>query len=246
MQFKKQDIFSIPNILTYIRFICLPFYLWLMFGSLTKENATQFIYIVVGLVIFVFAEITDIVDGHIARKYNMITDIGKVIDPIADKLIQCFAILTLAIVTMKTSTQFKWATWVFAGVLIVKEVFMGVSSRYFMVKSKYQIEQMANRVGKNGAVFNFVELCLIFLFNIVDRLTQDWAWPVKWLQVISLVLSYIVMVWAMFCCVWQIYAGYNYTRIYGSRLKALRESGELERLDAKGNPIAQDEKEENK
>ena len=232
MQFRKEDIFTIPNILTYVRLASLPFFLWMMFGSLAKEGVAEFIYITVGLFIFVFAEITDILDGKIARKYNMISDIGKVLDPIADKLLQCFAILTLAVITKNVFI------WIFAGVLIAKEVAMGVQSKYFMRASKRQVEQMANRVGKNGALFNFIELCLLFLFNILTHLFWAFDEVPHWYEVICEVIKYITIVWAMFCCVWQAYAFTNYTIIYTKRLNEIRKSGILETLDRNGNPLS--------
>ena len=67
---------NIPNILTIIRFILIPF----IFMSVI------FHHYLIGLVIFTISAITDILDGYIARKYNYITNIGKLIDPLADKL----------------------------------------------------------------------------------------------------------------------------------------------------------------
>ncbi len=235
MQFRKEDMFTIPNILTYIRLIALPFFLWMMFGSLAKEGATEFIYITIGLAIFVFAEVTDILDGKIARKYNLVTDIGKVLDPIADKLLQCFAVLTLSVITKNVFV------WIFAGVLIAKEIAMGVQSKYIMRASKRQVEQMANRVGKNGAVFNFVEVCLLFLYNLLTHLFWAFNEVPIWYSVICDVIKYVIIVWGMFCCVWQIYAFANYTRIYTNRLNEVRKSGILDTLDRNGNPLPKDD-----
>ncbi|MBQ3115916.1 MAG: CDP-alcohol phosphatidyltransferase family protein [Clostridia bacterium] len=83
-QFKKRltkkQIFSIPNILSYIRILLVP--------------AIIVLYCVYGLYywsagLIVFSAITDVADGFIARKFNMVTDFGKFIDPVADKITQC-------------------------------------------------------------------------------------------------------------------------------------------------------------
>ena len=78
---------NIPNILTIIRFILIPF---IYMSVLTEHFFTA-------LIIFTISALTDILDGYIARKYNYITDIGKLIDPLADKLTQISLLLSLTI-----------------------------------------------------------------------------------------------------------------------------------------------------
>ena len=68
---------NIPNILTIIRFILIPF----IFTSVVNED------FLATIVIFTISAITDMLDGYIARKYNLITDFGKMIDAIADKIL---------------------------------------------------------------------------------------------------------------------------------------------------------------
>ena len=76
----------VPNILTILRLIAVPVMALLMIsGKLTE-----------GLIVFAAAELTDILDGYIARKYNFITNFGKLADPFADKAIQLTALLLLA------------------------------------------------------------------------------------------------------------------------------------------------------
>ena len=240
MKFEKKDIFTIPNILTYIRFICLPFYLWMMIAYCMNH---EFKYLLSGFIIFIFAEITDVVDGHIARKYNMISDIGKVIDPIADKLLQCFALITLAIIHTYLI--------VFMALLIVKEIFMAVSSRYFMVQSKAQVEQKSNKLGKAGAALNFVTIIVAFLVDVdyaeifvslgVDASSK---FIVDVLPIINSVIKWLDIVLMVVSCVLAVAAATNYTIIYSKQLKAIRESGILDTLDKDGNPLP--EKVENK
>ena len=68
---------NIPNILTGIRFILIPF----IFIAVISHHY------LVGIIIFTISAFTDILDGYIARKYNYISDIGKLIDPLADKIL---------------------------------------------------------------------------------------------------------------------------------------------------------------
>lgn len=82
----KKEIFTIPNMFTYFRICLIPLIVWLY---LVKNNSvwTGYILIVSGL--------TDIIDGFIARKFNMISNLGKIIDPIADKLTQVTMLICL-------------------------------------------------------------------------------------------------------------------------------------------------------
>ncbi|MBQ8731345.1 MAG: CDP-alcohol phosphatidyltransferase family protein [Oscillospiraceae bacterium] len=80
--FWKQDIFKVPNLLSILRLILIPVFLWIY---LTAEEQPWFI---VSAVVLALSGLTDMLDGIIARKYNMITQLGKVLDPIADKVTQ--------------------------------------------------------------------------------------------------------------------------------------------------------------
>ncbi|CVI71500.1 CDP-diacylglycerol--glycerol-3-phosphate 3-phosphatidyltransferase [Clostridiales bacterium CHKCI001] len=78
----KKQIFSIPNLFGYFRILILPVIAWFY---LTAEEPSDY-YVVTGLLIL--SSCTDFLDGFIARKFHMVTDIGKVLDPISDKLTQ--------------------------------------------------------------------------------------------------------------------------------------------------------------
>ena len=87
--FKIKDLVAIPNILCYLRIIMVGVFLYI-YNTATSQND----YYIAMLVVMV-AGITDFLDGRIARKFNMITDLGKVIDPVADKLMQFAMLITL-------------------------------------------------------------------------------------------------------------------------------------------------------
>ena len=82
---------NLPNKLTVLRVIMIPFFVLFMLvptlgGSANRYNA---------LALFCIASFTDFLDGHIARKYNLITNFGKFMDPLADKLLVCSAMICL-------------------------------------------------------------------------------------------------------------------------------------------------------
>ena len=81
---------NLPNKLTVLRVIMIPFFVVFM---LTDLGGTYSNYI--ALVIFCVASLTDMLDGKIARKYNLVTNFGKFMDPLADKLLVCSAMICL-------------------------------------------------------------------------------------------------------------------------------------------------------
>ncbi len=84
----KNEVFTIPNILSFFRICLIPWMVWLY----CVEQAYQ----AVGYVL-ILSGITDVVDGFLARKFNMISNLGKILDPIADKLTQAAMLICLTI-----------------------------------------------------------------------------------------------------------------------------------------------------
>lgn len=80
---------NLPNKLTILRIIMIPFFLFFLLGM--PGPAGRYI----AAAIFVVASLTDCLDGYIARKYNLVTNFGKFMDPLADKLLVCSAMIAL-------------------------------------------------------------------------------------------------------------------------------------------------------
>ena len=83
-----QEFWNLPNMLTLGRILLIPLFVWFMY------DADPF-YSLMAAVVFAVAAITDIVDGYLARKWNLITVVGKFMDPLADKLIAMAALVML-------------------------------------------------------------------------------------------------------------------------------------------------------
>ncbi len=79
---------TIPNIISAIRIVLIPIYILLYFSNIENNH-------IYALIVLIFSALSDIVDGFIARKFNMISDLGKVLDPIADKLTQVAVVIVL-------------------------------------------------------------------------------------------------------------------------------------------------------
>lgn len=84
-----KPVFTIPNVLSMIRICLIPFIVWFYFDTETDHN----LLIVMALVLL--SGLTDVVDGFIARRFNMISEVGKILDPIADKLTQASVVFCL-------------------------------------------------------------------------------------------------------------------------------------------------------
>ncbi len=90
-KFSKKDLWAIPNILCYIRFLLIPVFV------LTYIRANEPKQYIQAAAIVFLSGLTDFLDGFIARKFDMITELGKIIDPLADKLTQASLIFILVV-----------------------------------------------------------------------------------------------------------------------------------------------------
>ncbi|MCX6399385.1 MAG: CDP-diacylglycerol--glycerol-3-phosphate 3-phosphatidyltransferase [Propionibacteriales bacterium] len=107
----KPSNWNVPNALTTLRIILVPFYGW----ALLYDGGDSVLWRTVAFGIFFVGMVTDKVDGDLARKHNLITDFGKIADPIADKAITGMAFIGLAII-MDT-----WWMWSIAIVVLIRE-----------------------------------------------------------------------------------------------------------------------------
>lgn len=141
-----KELFNIPNCLCYLRIVLIPIFLYRYFVAGCKEDyyICAFILIISGL--------SDFLDGYIARHYQMITDFGKVIDPIADKLTQ----FTVAFVLVYT---YSWM-WLLLLIIICKDAMLALGGLYLYEKGAKV--QGASWWGKiSTAIFDVVAIILI-------------------------------------------------------------------------------------
>ena len=232
MKFSRKDVWTVPNILTYIRLLCVPvFFVLMVLYCIAPDGVNSAAYIWSAFGVFVFAEITDICDGYIARHFNMVSDIGKVLDPIADKVLQSVGIIMLAVAFVMTD---KWPIALFAALIVIKEILMGVYSYYFMKASKRQVEQMANKWGKAGATINFIGLFFAFIALALANtkgVPEEVCEIIYWIDFAILVIGSALGIFNLF----------QYNIGYYRQLQKVRASGILDTLDDKGNPIVEQE-----
>lgn len=122
MKVTVKEVFSIPNILSYIRILLIPVFVYLFFNATETSD-----YYFIGLIIFLSA-LTDALDGWIARKFNQITELGKVVDPVADKLTQAAIVICLL---------FRYPyMWILFILFVAKELFMGINGLILLKRGK--------------------------------------------------------------------------------------------------------------
>lgn len=150
---------SLPNRLTIFRMGLTVFLVWVLFypGLAAK---------VIAAVIFLLASWTDFYDGHYAKKHNLVTDFGKIMDPVADKLL----ILAVFFVFM---TMHIVALWMFV-VIFVREVAVTAIRFYAMSRGKILAAEQA---GKIKTVLQFTAILLILLFLILAESSFQGHWP---------------------------------------------------------------------
>lgn len=113
----RAEAFSIPNMLSYFRLLLIPLFIVLY----VQEDFTE------ALITLAASGLSDILDGRIARKYDMVTDLGKVLDPVADKLTQCAMMLCVAM-------RYP-AMWWLLGLHVVKETVMLIMGWYVLKRT---------------------------------------------------------------------------------------------------------------
>ena len=135
----------------------------------------------IAVVVFILASLTDFLDGHIARKYNLVTNFGKFMDPLADKLLVCSAMIALVGMHRLSS--------IVAIIIIAREF---IISGFRLIASDNGIVIAASYWGKFKTTFQMIGVVLL-IFNIpaLSTLTTIIVWIALALTVISLV-DYIV------------------------------------------------------
>ena len=142
---KKENVLTIPNLLSLVRILLIPIIIWLY----CAQKAYMHTFIVIAISGF-----TDIIDGKIARKFDMVSDVGKVLDPIADKLTQAALVICLI-------ARYPWM-WAILALFAVKECLMLLWG-YLTLKSTDTING-AKWYGKLSTVVLYAVMMILVLF----------------------------------------------------------------------------------
>lgn len=170
---KWRNFFSVPNLLCYLRIILIPFF---VYAYLKLDNY----WLAVSLLVVM--EISDLLDGFIARKFNQITDLGKILDPIADKLLQFSLLLILAI------------TYPFSLVILVifvgKEIILAIVG--VVATTLLNHLEGARMCGKVATTVFYV-CCLVLV--LIPSIGQKWGNLLLLITGCFLIYSFISYLW---------------------------------------------------
>ena len=166
---------NLPNKLTMFRVILIPFFVVFLLVDITPVDKW------IALAIFIIASLTDMLDGKIARKYNLVTNFGKFMDPLADKLLVCSALVCLVAVD-------RIPAWMVI-VIIAREF---IISGFRLVASDNGVVIAASYWGKFKTTFQIIMICLMIAdLAALQLLTAIVTWVAVILTIVSLV-DYLV------------------------------------------------------
>ena len=168
---------NLANKLTMLRILMIPIFIAVLVYS--KDRDIVYRYIALG--IFVMASATDALDGYVARKYNMITDFGKLMDPLADKILVSSALIILIELGNISS-------WIVSIVIAREFIISGIR----LIATEKNIIIAASPLGKLKTVSQMLSVILMLLsVKAISLITDLSIWLMCILSVVSL-LDYII------------------------------------------------------
>jgi CDP-diacylglycerol--glycerol-3-phosphate 3-phosphatidyltransferase len=176
-QTARVSVYNVANLLTLVRLGLVPVFAWLLFAGGTTAR-------LVALVVFGIASATDWVDGELARKRNLVTDFGKIADPIADKALTGSALIGLSVL----GELWWWVTVV----ILVREI--GITLLRFVV-----IRYGVIPASKGGKLKTMLQVIAITLF-IVPGPIDPFRWALMAAALLVTVvtgLDYVVRAWRL-------------------------------------------------
>lgn len=142
---RKDQILTIPNLLSFLRLLMIPVIVWLY---VDREQPC------LSVVVILLSALTDILDGYIARHFHMVSDFGKILDPIADKLTQFALIICL----LERYRAIRYLLALFVG----KEIIMAVSG-VLVIRKKDSVNS-SQWFGKATTALLYATVVVLFLF----------------------------------------------------------------------------------
>ena len=164
----RKQLFTIPNLLSFLRLCMIPLIIWLYCA---QKNC------VLTAVVLVLSGLTDTIDGYIARRFNMVTDLGKALDPIADKLTQASVMFCLL-------TRFQMML-VPLLLLIFKEVCNGIMS-LFVIKKTGKV----CGADWHGKVCTWLLYAMMFVHIVWFDISREWTTALISICVIMMTVSF--------------------------------------------------------
>ncbi len=173
----KREVFSIPNLLSIFRLALIPVYVVIYLNA--RDTADYYI----AAAILAVSCLTDAIDGQIARRFNMITTVGKVLDPLADKLTQFTMVICLSIKHP--------ILWVLIVLIFVKEIFQLTAGILRFRKGK--MLKGAQITGKISTAVLFVSLIVLVMIPGISSTAVTWITIVDSTLLLIAFVDYIIV-----------------------------------------------------
>ena len=158
---------NLPNKLTILRVILIPFFVFFLISPFFDGYGNY-----IALAIFIIASLTDMADGKIARKYNLVTNFGKFMDPLADKLLVCSAMICL----IQTGQLAAWIV-----VIIIAREF--IISGFRLIASDNGVVIAASYWGKFKTTFQML-MVIVLILNV----------QMPFFQILGKILTYAALI----------------------------------------------------
>ena len=152
-----KEVFTIPNIIGYVRILLIPVFCYLY---LTAETRADYLW---AAAVVLISSLSDLFDGMIARKFNQVTELGKILDPVADKLSHAAMAICIAV-------RYP-LMWLLIALMAVKEGYMAIMGIRFLKKGR--MLDGAMWFGKVCTAMLFVGLLVLFLFPFMPVALAD-------------------------------------------------------------------------
>lgn len=178
---------NLPNKLTVIRILMIPIFVAFYFFSAIPCN----FFISAG--IFALAAITDFLDGYIARKYNLVTDLGKFLDPIADKILVSTALIIMLVPVDKVSIM-PWYASVCVAIILARELLI---SGFRLIAAGKGIVIAAD---KSGKIKTFLTDVAILILLVSANLTGTAFTVVNTIGLVAFYLSTVLTIYSGIEC----------------------------------------------
>lgn len=159
---------NLPNKLTTLRVIMIPFFVFFLLW----QNGENYTFRMIALALFIIASLTDLLDGKIARKYNLVTNFGKFMDPLADKLLVCSALICL----IELNALPAWMV-----IIIISREF--IISGFRLIASDNGVVIAASYWGKFKTTFQML-MVIVLILNV----------QMPFFQILGKILTYAALI----------------------------------------------------
>jgi CDP-diacylglycerol--glycerol-3-phosphate 3-phosphatidyltransferase len=198
---------NLPNKLTVLRLCLVP--VLILVGMLPEKILPFYVSCVICAVLFIGTAVTDMLDGKIARKHNLITDFGKFMDPVADK----FMVIGAMFVILYKFAHLRTVMIFVLLIVVFRE--LAVTSMRLVVSTGEGIVVAANMLGKIKTVSQIVAISTVFLEPVVQKVFL-WILTLFGVDLGWTRIDIVPLTWASlaFCVFMTLWSGINYLKAY--------------------------------